>query len=49
LFCAGKSADVLVAEVTMDEYSDWGQYERWRGENVQGMVEFLIASGQVNK
>jgi glyoxylase-like metal-dependent hydrolase (beta-lactamase superfamily II) len=43
----GKSVDVLVEEVTMDDYVDWAQYDRWRGENVQGMAKFLSESGQV--
>lgn len=46
---AGKSVDELQAEVTMDDYSDWGQYDAWRALNVQGMASFLISSGQATK
>ncbi len=45
---AGTSVDDLVKSITLDEYKDWGQYDRWRGLNIQGMARFLKASGQVN-
>jgi glyoxylase-like metal-dependent hydrolase (beta-lactamase superfamily II) len=44
---AGKSADELVASVTMDAYKDWQQYKNWRELNVRGMARFLSESGQV--
>ena len=45
---AGKSVKDLKAEVTMSGYEDWGQYDAWREENVEGMAFFLDASGQVD-
>ncbi len=45
---AGTSVDDLVKSITLDEYKDWGQYDRWRGLNIQGMARFLKESGQVN-
>lgn len=45
---AGKSADDLKAEVTMDDYKAWGQYEAWLGQNIDGMVRHLKSSGQVD-
>ena len=45
---AGKSTDDLVSEVLMEDYAQWQQYEEWRPLNVQGMANFLQASGQVN-
>ena len=40
--------DDLVSEVLMEDYAQWQQYEEWRPLNVQGMANFLQASGQVN-
>ena len=45
---AGKSVDELKAEVTMAEYSDWGQYEAWRELNIEGMAAYLEGAGLVN-
>ena len=42
----GKSITELQAEVTMEDYKDWGQYENWLPLNVQGMASFLIKTGQ---
>ncbi|MCP4382513.1 MAG: MBL fold metallo-hydrolase [Hyphomicrobiales bacterium] len=44
---AGKSVDELKAEITLDAYKDWGQYEGWREENITGMARYLEESGQV--
>ncbi len=43
----GKSEDELVASVTMDAYSNWGQYNAWRPLNVRGMARYLKQSGKV--
>lgn len=45
---AGRTADQLKAEITMDAYRDWGQYGAWREENIDGMARYLEASGQVD-
>ncbi|MCG6904811.1 MAG: hypothetical protein LJE68_19230 [Rhodobacter sp.] len=45
---AGKSVEALKAEVTLDAYMGWGQYEAWRELNVEGMARHLQESGQVN-
>ncbi len=45
---AGKTGDELSAELAMEDYKDWGQYNDWFPLNVQGMAEFLVKSGQVN-
>ena len=43
---AGLSVDQLKQEVTMAEYKSWGQYENWLPENIEGMANFLVSSGQ---
>ena len=35
-------------QITLDDYSDWGQYGAWREPNIRGMARFLTNSGQVN-
>jgi len=37
----GKSVQQLKAEVTMDEYKDWLNYDTWRELNIEGMAGFL--------
>jgi glyoxylase-like metal-dependent hydrolase (beta-lactamase superfamily II) len=34
---AGKSLEEMQAEITLDQYSDWSQYEDWRPMNIEGM------------
>lgn len=43
---AGKSVDQLAAEVTMDDYKDWGSYDAWRELNVRGMAAYLMSTGK---
>lgn len=43
---AGQSVLMLQASVTMSDYKDWGQYDAWLAENIEGMASFLVASGQ---
>ncbi len=38
---AGMSDDEIVAEVTMDDYASWSNYEDWRELNVRGMAAYL--------
>ena len=38
---AGLSLEELQATVLMEDYSDYGQYEAWRAQNVQGAYEGL--------
>ncbi len=38
---AGSSLEELQASVTMDAYSDWGNFEQWLPLNVEGMYNFL--------
>ena len=45
---AGKTVELLKAEVTMDAYSDWGQYDAWRELNIEGMAGYLESAGLVN-
>lgn len=45
---AGKSVDELAAEVTLDDYADWQQYEGWRELNVRGMASYLVENDKVN-
>lgn len=45
---AGKSVDTLKAEITLDEYKEWSQYQDWRPMNIEGMALHLTKSGQVN-
>lgn len=42
----GKSLEQLQKDVTMSDYTDWGNYDSWRIENVAGMADFLVESGQ---
>lgn len=44
---AKKSADELVAELTLDEYKDWQNYGAWRELNVRGMARYLAEQGKV--
>ena len=37
----GKTVDELAASITMDEYSDWINYDEWRELNVRGMARHL--------
>jgi glyoxylase-like metal-dependent hydrolase (beta-lactamase superfamily II) len=34
---AGRSLAEMQAEITLDKYRDWGQYEEWRPMNIEGM------------
>lgn len=45
---AGKTVEDLKTEVTMNAYKDWGQYEQWLGQNIEGMARHLKAIGQVD-
>ncbi len=45
---AGKSVDEITADLTLDAYGDWGQYEDWRPLNIQGMADYLQREGLVN-
>ena len=45
---AGKSVEEIQAELTLDEYSGWIQYEAWRPLNIAGMADYLTRTGQVN-
>ena len=38
---AGMSDDEIAAEVTMDDYANWSNYEDWRELNVRGMTRYL--------
>lgn len=45
---AGKSVDQITADLTLDGYKDWLQYEAWRPQNIQGMAKYLQSTGQAN-
>jgi glyoxylase-like metal-dependent hydrolase (beta-lactamase superfamily II) len=45
---AGRSVDQIKTELDLSAYADWGQYENWRGMNIEGMAAFLQNSGQIN-
>jgi glyoxylase-like metal-dependent hydrolase (beta-lactamase superfamily II) len=34
---AGKTLEEMKASITMDEYKDWGQYDKWRELNIEGI------------
>ena len=34
----GKSVEEMQASITMEDYAGWGQHEKWRPLNVQGMA-----------
>jgi glyoxylase-like metal-dependent hydrolase (beta-lactamase superfamily II) len=35
---AGQSLEEMQASITMDAYKDWGQYDKWRTLNIEGML-----------
>ncbi|MEP2031213.1 MAG: hypothetical protein ABJI96_21140 [Paracoccaceae bacterium] len=45
---AAKTVDQLKTELTMEAYSDWGQYDAWRELNIEGMAGYLESAGFVN-
>lgn len=45
---AGKSVDELKAELLLEEYADWGQYDNWRELNIEGMANYLQSAGLAN-
>lgn len=45
---AGKSVDQIKADLTLDAYSGWGQYDAWRELNIEGMASYLQDAGLVN-
>lgn len=45
---AGKTVEQISAELTLDGYKGWGQYDSWRALNIEGMAAYLQSSGQVN-
>lgn len=38
---AGKTVAELTAELTLDAYKDWLNYEQWRTLNIEGMARYL--------
>lgn len=38
---AGKSVETLKAELTLEKYKSWGNYEQWRPLNIEGMVRLI--------
>jgi glyoxylase-like metal-dependent hydrolase (beta-lactamase superfamily II) len=40
---AGSSLEQLQGSITMDAYSDWGNYEQWLPLNVEGMYNMLTS------
>ncbi len=36
---AGQSLEEMQASITMDAYKDWGQYDKWRTLNIEGMLK----------
>ena len=46
---AGKPVDEIEKTVLMEEYKNWGSYDRWRALNVRGMARFLTESGAVTQ
>ncbi len=44
---AGKTTDQLVAELTLDEYANWGSYKNWREPNIRGMARWLMENGKI--
>ncbi len=45
---AGKSVDQIKADLTLSNYSGWGQYDAWREMNIDGMASYLQNAGLVN-
>ena len=39
---AGKSLEEMQASITMAKYADWGRYDDWLKENIEGMHRMLI-------
>lgn len=38
---SGKSMEELQASITMDAYKDWGQYDAWLKQNIEGMYSHV--------
>lgn len=38
---AGKTAETLKAELTLEKYKSWANYEQWRPLNIDGMVRLV--------
>lgn len=45
---AGKTLEEMQAEITLDAYKDWGQYEDWRPMNIEGMLVHVQAHRRGN-
>ena len=41
---AGKTVEALQAELTLEKYKSWGNYEAWRPLNIQGVYRLIQAS-----
>jgi glyoxylase-like metal-dependent hydrolase (beta-lactamase superfamily II) len=41
---AGKTVEALQAELTLEKYKSWGNYEAWRALNIQGVYRLIQAS-----
>jgi hypothetical protein len=37
----GKSVDELKGAITMENYKNWGQYDQWLQENIEGMYGYV--------
>jgi hypothetical protein len=46
---AGRSADEVVAAVTMDKYKSWGGYGRFIKHNVRGMYNLVQLNRRGNR
>ena len=45
---SGRSVADLKAELTLDDYDDWLNYEEWRALNIEGMARSLQQSGALD-
>jgi len=43
---AGKTVEALQAEMTLEKYKSWGNYEAWRALNIQGVYR-LVQAGRI--
>ena len=39
---AGRTLEQMKAEITLEAYAGWGQYEAWRPLNIEGMYRQIV-------
>ena len=45
---AGQSLEEMKASITLDAYKDWGQYDKWRALNIEGVHRRIVLQRRGN-